>query len=68
MKIAYPLENVKWSLENNILPKLSDKAMDGIIQICEKFNREEIGLNDKIAPNTDCTVGEMFEDLKIDIE
>jgi hypothetical protein len=68
MKIPYTESALRWHLESNILPQLSPKVVDNIIETCNKFNNGEIGLNDQIAPNAKCTVGEMFEDMKIDLE
>lgn len=54
-----------WHLTNNIIPTLSQKAITGIIGTINKFKTGDLSIDDPIHDNTDITVGELIEDLKL---
>jgi len=61
----YSEESLRWHLNNNVIPSLNDKAIDGIIDTYQRYKKGELKLTDPITKGTDCTVAEMLEDLKL---
>ena len=67
MKTAHTTEQIKWHLENNVLPTLDNETIGKILTTIEKFNEGELTLDSQIAKGANCTVSEMFEDLQIEV-
>lgn len=74
MKTAHTSEAINWHLQNNIMPKLTTKTINAILEEVEQFNKGEKYLYSFIGSPTiteqageHVTLGEMFDDLKIDI-
>lgn len=70
---THSIEQISFHLQANIYPPLNENALDGILKTVELFNAGEIGTEDSIVdkngkPISDVTVGEMFNDLQIEIE
>lgn len=67
MKTAHTKEQIKWHLTNNVLPTLDKTTIEKIIKTIDKFNKGKITLDSQIAKGANCTVGEMFDDLQIEL-
>jgi len=67
MKTAHTTEQIKWHLENNVFPTLHNETIDKILVTIDKFNKGKLTLDSQIAKGANCTVGEMFDDLQIEI-
>lgn len=63
---AHDIEAIRWHLQNNIQPTLSSRAIEGILNTVKQFNDGELELDSEISDGL--TVGEMFDDLKIELE
>jgi hypothetical protein len=57
-----------WHLQNNVMPLLSLTTIDKILHTVSEFNEGKLNLDDKIFKGAPVTVGEMFEDLKIELD
>jgi hypothetical protein len=57
-----------WHLQNNVMPVLSQTTIDKILHSVSEFNTGKLKLRDKIFKDAPVSVGEMFEDLKIELE
>lgn len=68
MKTSHTAEQIKWHLENNVMPKLNPKAIEGILETVNDFNTGKISLDDEIKKGSGVSVRDMFEDLQIEIE
>lgn len=68
IKTAHTPDQIKWHLQNNVMPKLSDKAINGILETVVDFNLGKLGFESEIVENSCVTVQQMFEDLKIEIK
>lgn len=68
MKTTHSNSELQWHLENNVLPKLSGAAISGILNTIDSFNSGKLKIGSEIKEGAGVTVGEMFEDLKIEIE
>ena len=58
---------LQYHLENNILEPLKPDVIQNIIQVVNQFNNGEINLQDEIFDGAGVSVGQMFEDLKIEV-
>lgn len=58
---------LRWHLQNNVMPRLTENTINNILGTYKKFQEGKLQLTDPITSGTDCTVGEMFEDLKIEV-
>ncbi len=61
-------ENLRWSLEHNYKPELSQAAINGIILCVEKVSNGEMFLEDNVIGISDVTIGELLNELNIDID
>lgn len=66
MQTVHGKTQLEWHLRNNILPALGEAAVNGILELCARFNAEEIDLYDT-DPLTGLEVCEIFSDLQIDV-
>jgi hypothetical protein len=67
MKTIADKSQLDWHLQNNVMPLLSKPTIDKILHTISEFNTGNLKLTDKIFKDAPVTVGEMFEDLKIEI-
>lgn len=58
-------QKIWWHLSNNVLPSLNPAAIDGVIKTLNQVRNGEKKLDDTINNNTDCTCGEMIDDLRL---
>lgn len=68
MKTIHSNSELQWHLKNNVLPKLSEAAITGILNTVDSFNSGKLTIESKIKEGAGVTVGEMFEDLRIEVE
>ncbi len=68
MKTTHSKSELKWHLENNVIPKLSSAAISGILTTVDLFNDGKLRLDNEIKEGAGITVSEMFQDVKIEIE
>ncbi|MEI6487730.1 MAG: hypothetical protein WCP52_02140 [Bacteroidota bacterium] len=68
MKTTHSNSELQWHLENNVVPKLSEAAITGILNTIDSFNSGKLTIEIEVKEGAGISVGEMFEDLKIDIE
>ena len=68
MRTTHNILELEWHLQNNVLPKLSNAAISGIINTVDSFNSGKITMESEVKKGAGVTVGEMFEDLRIEIE
>ena len=68
MKTTYSNSELQWHLQNNVLPKLSNAAITGILNTVDSFNTGKLKIDSEIKEGVGVTVGEMFEDLRIEVE
>lgn len=68
MKTTHTNSELEWHLQNNVLPKLSEGAITGILNTIDSFNSGKLTLENEIKEGAGVTVGEMFEDLRIEVE
>lgn len=66
IKTVHTIDQIKWHLENNVIPKLNEKTIDTILKDIELFNEGQINLETPIG-NGNVLFGEMCEDLNIDL-
>lgn len=67
MKTLHKEPALRWHLKNNVLPQLSEEAINGIIKTCEDFNAGKVTLEHNVR-GLDLTIGEMFNELKIEVQ
>ncbi len=68
MKTIADTSLLAWHLQNNVMPLLSLTTIDKILHTVCEFNEGKLNLDDKIFIGAPVTVGEMFEDLKIELD
>ena len=68
MKTTYSNSELQWHLQNNVLPKLSNAAITGILNTVDSFNTGKLKIDSEVKEGAGVTVGEMFEDLRIEVE
>ncbi len=68
MRTTHNNSELEWHLENNVIPKLSEAAISGIINTIDSFNSGKLTIESEIKKGAGVNVGEMFEDLRIEIE
>jgi hypothetical protein len=66
LKIDY-YEKMEWYLYNNFDPPYDEKTIEGMLKTCEDFQNGKIGLDDEIVEGSGVTVGELFDDLRINL-
>ena len=66
MKTVHSLDEIRWHLGANVFPPLSDKAIEGVLDLCRRLNAGEIGYED-IDQVTTLPVWDILEDLKIEV-
>ena len=68
MRTTHNNSELEWHLQNNVMPKLSEAAINGILNTIDSFNSGKLTLESEIKKGAGVTVGEMFEDLRIVVE
>lgn len=58
------LTTIRWHLSNNVMPSLTPETQDKIIADINAVRTGRKELTEKIG-NSDCTIGEMVEDLRL---
>ena len=59
------LSKIRWHLEHNFIPPYNDNSINSMLGIIEKLLQGEISLDTPIKENSDITVGEMMDDLRL---
>ena len=75
-KTSHDAAGLQWHLEHNVTPVLTKRTIEGLLNLVSRFNKGELSLDDNIPSGvtdlgveiTEFTIGEMFEDLKIEVE
>ena len=68
MQTINTAHELQYHLENNILDRLNPDVIQNIIQVVNQFNNGEISLQDEIFDGAGVSVGQMFDDLKIEVK
>jgi len=59
------LPKIAWHITNNFIPAYSQRTVDGMLQTVRDYLEGKLTLDSPIVPNNPTTVGELFDDLKI---
>lgn len=57
--------NLRWHLENNVMPSLTPKTVDSIIDTLTDYKAGNKSLDDHVNEFTTVTIGELMEDLRL---
>ena len=68
MRTTHNNSELEWHLQNNVMPILSEAAINGILNTVDSFNSGKLTIESEIKEGAGVSVGEMFEDLRIEIE
>lgn len=57
---------IRFHLEYNVLPTLTEKTVKDIIETLKRFESGELSLGDEIVKDSKVTVADLLEDMKLE--
>jgi hypothetical protein len=62
----HKLNQIEWHIRYNFLPPYPEKTVKGMLKSIKDYMDGKKKLSSKLTKNTNITVGDLFEDLRLD--
>lgn len=63
---SFQVTTLTWHLQNNVFPLLTNSTISRIIDSINSIRDGSRNLDDLISSSSDCTIGEMITDLRLE--